>query len=42
MATRRHFRLADELKLLSTDSANGAGLIKRMFLCDGGSVSANV
>ncbi|MBC5765788.1 cupin domain-containing protein [Ramlibacter albus] len=42
MNEERYFRLGERLKALSADPATAADPIKRMFLCDGEQVSANV
>lgn len=42
MSTTNFVRLADALRSLETDPATASDPIKRMFLCDGQHVSANV
>ena len=42
MSTRHFFRLDETLRDLETDPATAGDPIKRMFLCDGKHVSANV
>ena len=42
MSTTHFVRLTDALRSLATDPATASDPIKRMFLCDGQHVSANV